>query len=349
MGEQIRVLIAEDSPTVCHYLTTIIDATSDMVVIGIARNGLEAIQKVHELRPDVVSMDISMPEVNGLEATRRIMEQHPTPIVVVSGLIGGDVQLSLQAIESGALAVVSKPPSQKHPSFVDEQDKLLKTLRAMAGVKVISRRKPRHPQADLPSASFWMPQKAQAPEVIVIGASTGGPSALRHLLRDLTTMTQVPIVIVQHMPDEFITGLAQWLTSATKQPVFVAGHQIALQHGMIMLAPGNAHLTLRRFNNRLVTHLEQTAKLSRYRPSIDVLFKSVADTLGNRAIGVILTGMGDDGAAGLYAMRMAGATTLVQDEDSSTVFGMPRAAIEHQAAVHIVSLSNLASQIKKLL
>ena len=349
MGEKIRVLIAEDSPTMRHYLTTIINATSDMVVVGIACNGLEAIERVDDLRPDVVSMDINMPEVNGLDATRRIMEHHPTPIVVVSGLIGDDVQLSLQAIESGALAVVSKPPSQRHPTFADEQDKLLKTLRAMAGVKVISRRKPRHRKANLSATSVRSISKNQHPELIVIGASTGGPSALLHLLRELPTVTQIPIVIVQHMPDEFITGLAQWLTSATQHPIFVANHQMALQQGMIVIAPGNAHLTIRRVSNHLVTHLDHEVTDSRYQPSIDVLFKSVADTLGKRAIGIILTGMGDDGASGLYAMRMAGALTLVQDEASSTVFGMPRVAIEQQAATHIVSLNNLASQIKKLL
>lgn len=349
MGEQIRVLIAEDSPTSRHYLSTIIDASPDMIVIGTARNGLEAIQRVDELRPDVVSMDISMPEVNGLEATRRIMEQHPTPIVVVSGLIGDDVQLSLQAIESGALAVVGKPPSQRHPTFADEQDKLLKTLRAMAGVKVISRRKPRYPKSNHPDPPIHTIAKGQKPEVIVIGASTGGPSALLQLLRDLPKVTQIPIVIVQHMPDEFITGLAQWLTSATQHHIFVATHQMALQQGMITLAPGDAHLTIRRIDNHLVTHLAHETTLSRYCPSIDVLFQSVADSVGKRAIGIILTGMGDDGATGLYAMRNAGATTIVQDEASSTVFGMPRAAIDQQAAMHIVSLNNLASQIKKLL
>ena len=351
MGAEIRVVLAEDSPTVRHHLTQIIHSAPDMSVIGEARNGAEAIQMVDELRPDVVSMDINMPEVDGLEATRQIMALSPTPIVVVSGLIDTDVQLSLQAIEAGALAVINKPPSKKHPTFVDKQLEMLKVLRAMAGVKVISRRQLRHD--DTSSSDIITtpprPKRTTIPQLIVIGASTGGPSALLHLLQDLPRKPMTPIIIVQHMPDEFIVGLAQWLTSVTEQQVFVAQDQMALESGMILLAPGNANVTVDRMNERLIVRLDRNPSESRYLPSIDVLFQSVAKTLGNRAMGIILTGMGDDGASGLKAMHDAGAITIVQDERTATVYGMPRAAIERGAARYVVALDNLATQIKKLL
>lgn len=353
MGEDIRVVLAEDSPTVRHYLASIIHAAPDMKVVGEARNGQEAVQMVEDLRPDVVSMDINMPEFDGLEATRIIMENTPTPIVVVSELLEVDVQLSLQAIEAGALAVVNKPPHQLNPAFDEQQRQLLKTLRAMAGVKVISRRKP-HINKSLKSDESNVNgsqsvAKFSRPELIVIGASTGGPGAILHFLRDMEHSISVPIVIVQHMPDEFINGLSQWLSSVTKLNVILAFDNMLIEKGMIILAPGDKNLTIERRDGLLVTKLGGKEEQSRYLPSVDVLFKSVASTVGKRTIGIILTGMGDDGAQGLLAIREAEGYTIVQDEASCAVFGMPRAAIDAGAVEKVLSLTNLASKIKKLL
>ncbi len=350
MGDNIRVVLAEDSPTVRHYLASIINAEPDMSIVGEARNGNEAVQMVEDLRPDVVSMDINMPERDGLDATRLIMEYTPTPIVVVSGLLEVDVQLSLQAIEAGALAVVGKPPNSLNAAFGKQQRHLLNTLRAMAGVKVISRRNPHNRQPEIPGENHTQPDsKIPRPELIAIGASTWGPGALLRLLEDLPHKLSVPIVIVQHMPDEFISGLAMWLSSVTSLNVVIAFDNMLIEKGMVILAPGDANLVIKRRDGLLVTKLIQDTEKSRYFPSVDVLFESVANTVGKRAIGIILTGMGDDGTKGLLAIRHAGGYTIAQDETSCTVFGMPRAAIEAGAVEKVIPLANLASKIKKML
>jgi len=353
MTGEIRVVLAEDSPTVRRHLINIISSTPDMTVVGEARDGAEAVRMVEDLRPDVVSMDINMPDLDGLEATRLIMEHSPTPIVVVSDLLDVDVNLSLQAIEAGALAVVGKPPHQHSPEYENKQQHLLKTLRAMAAVKVISRRRPRHGKrstAEMQGIGVVRADtKIPRPEIIVIGASTGGPGALLKLLGELPKNPSVPIVIVQHMSDEFIYGLARWLSSVTEHHVMLALDNMVLEKGMIVLAPGDANLTIVRDNGILMTQLNRVTGHSRYMPSVDSLFESVADTAGKRAVGIILTGMGDDGAKGLLAIRKAGGYTLVQDESSSTVFGMPRAAIQIGAASKVVPLADLSSKIRKML
>src|SRR5688572_25035204 len=213
MQENIRVVIAEDSPTVRAYLKSLIEETPGMQVIGVANNGEEAVALVQELKPDVVSMDISMPRIDGLEATRRIMAKCPTPVVVVSGMLDIDIELSLQALQSGALAVVSKPPDRNNPDFHSKRQQLLTTLRAMSGVRVIARREQRWQQEPVPVAPDKVVRtlRRSRPEVVAIGASTGGPSALHRLLQELPDYFPVPLVIVQHMPNEFIGGLARWL------------------------------------------------------------------------------------------------------------------------------------------
>lgn len=352
MAEDIRVVLAEDSPTVRHYLAGIIHASHDMRVVGEARNGKEAVRMVEDLRPDVVSMDINMPELDGLEATRLIMENTPTPIVVVSGLLDVDVHLSLQAIETGALAVVSKPTNQLNSGFDEQQQHLLTTLRAMSAVKVISRRRSHNRKATGAESDINRPDsvaKLSRPELIVIGASTGGPAAILHFLREMDHPVSVPIVIVQHMPGEFINGLVLWLNSVTTGNVILAFDNMVIEKEMIILAPGDENLSIERRDGLLVTKLHKNDKQSRYLPSVDVLFKSVANTVGKRAVAIILTGMGDDGVQGLLAIRQAGGYTIAQDEASCAVFGMPRAAIEAGAVEKVLPLANLASKIKKML
>jgi two-component system chemotaxis response regulator CheB len=351
MPDEIRILLAEDSATVRRYLISIIEETPGMRVVGEARNGDEVIKMVADLQPDVVSMDIKMPEMDGLEATRRIMASNPTPVVVVSGMLEVDVQLSLQALEAGALAVVGKPPDRKNPAYAAKVRELVMTLRAMAGVKVIARRAfPRPTDETQESGKSHEPQPAVVrPEIIAIGASTGGPSALNRLLKGFPADLSVPIVLVQHMPHEFIPGLARWLDNTTPLRFEIARSGLALMPGTVTIAPGTAHLALLRRGNGLVARLLPDDGTRRYVPSVDVLFDSVAKICGGAAIGVVLTGMGDDGAKGLLAMRTKGAYTFVQDEASCTVFGMPRAAIEKQAAQHIESLENLATKITKLI
>lgn len=350
MSDDIRILLAEDSPTIRRYLSSIIEETVGMRVIGEARNGDEAVKMVATLQPDVVSMDIKMPEMDGLEATRRIMASHPTPVVVVSGMLDVDVQLSLQALEAGALAVVGKPPDRKNPAYANKVRELITTLRAMAGVKVISRRAyPRPTDETQETVKVIAPNAIARPEIIAIGASTGGPSALNRLFKGFPSDFSLPIVLVQHMPHEFIAGLAHWLEDTTPLHFEIARSGLSLKAGTVTIAPGTAHLAVLHRGQGLIARLLPDDGMRRYVPSVDVLFESTAKICGSAAIGVVLTGMGDDGADGLLKMRQAGAYTFVQDEASSTVFGMPRAAIEKQAAQHIESLGDLATKITKLI
>jgi two-component system, chemotaxis family, protein-glutamate methylesterase/glutaminase len=350
----VRVLLAEDSPTVRYHLTGMINETPGFQVIGIARNGEEAVTMVQELKPDVVSMDIKMPRMDGLEATRRIMAICPTPVVVVSGLLEQEIELSFLAMQAGALAVVEKPPDRNDPTFPDKQRHLIKTLMAMAGVRVIQRREMMYERsAELPIIEPGAPRPTTSrlrvsPEIIAIGASAGGPSALTSLLASFPADFPLPVVIVQHMPNEFIGGLARWLNKSTTLPVRVAIDGMMLQPGQVYLSPGSYHMTVNRTHGNLTAHMIREQGTYRYQPSVDVLLNSIAATCGAAGVGIVLTGMGDDGAEGLLAMRQAGARTFVQDETSSTVFGMPGAAIERGAAEQVLPLLKLATAIANL-
>lgn len=350
-SDAIRILLADDSPTVRHYLATLIHEMPGMRVVGEARDGAEAVRLVSELKPDVVSMDINMPQVDGLEATRRIMMQSPTPVVVVSGMLDVDVDLSLKALEAGALAVVGKPPDRHHPTFNRRRRQMITTLRAMAAVKVVARRvyPPIGDEGISDDTLLIRPEQVAKPNIIAIGASTGGPSALHRLLEAMPPDLPVPIVVAQHMPDEFIGGLCRWLDDASALTVVLAEDKMPLDAGTVYLAPGSSHLIVNKRGESLIARIMAHRGQSRYQPSVDVLFESVALACENAAIGVVLTGMGDDGAKGLKAMRLAGAHTFAQDEASCIVFGMPRAAIMNDAVQHIEPLANLPLKLTKLL
>jgi two-component system chemotaxis response regulator CheB len=351
MPDEIRVLIAEDSPTVRLYLKTLINEETGFRVVGEARDGAEAVSLAQQLRPDVITMDINMPVADGLQATREIMTTCPTPVVVVSGIVGTEVELSMRALESGALAVLPKLPDRSKPDFPNRRQQLVQTLKAMSAVRVIARRDYLTQQASAPVTRPPVPlfRGRSRPEVIVIGASTGGPSALQRTLSQLPADFPLPVVIVQHMPDEFLSGLARWLRSSGRMQVQMAHHALELRGGTTYIALGGAHLVLRRRDGKLRTLLVAEKGPSRFQPSINVLFESVAEACGAAAAGVILTGMGDDGAEGLLRLRQAGAYTFAQDEKSCTVFGMPHAAIEKGAVERVVDLANLPAELLKLI
>ncbi|MDX1993287.1 MAG: chemotaxis-specific protein-glutamate methyltransferase CheB [bacterium] len=345
---EVRVLLAEDSPTIRHHLASLINETPGMQVVGEARNGEEALALVAQIKPDVVSMDIRMPGIDGLEATRRIMAQHPTPVVVVSGLVEQDIDLSFHAIQAGALAVVEKPPSRSNPAFAEKQRQLIRTLIAMSAVSVVRRGASYQPETNGGDKASTRPLSVP-PEIIAIGASAGGPSALNQLLRGLPDSLPVPIVVTQHIPNEFVAGLSRWLDKASPLKVGVATDGLVLRPGVVHLSPGGVHVKVVRQGEKLVAKLIAEQGAYRYQPSVDVLLHSVAKTCGAAAVGIILTGMGDDGAAGLLAMREAGARTIAQDEASSTVFGMPGAAIERGAAERVLPLAQIPGRLISLL
>jgi two-component system chemotaxis response regulator CheB len=346
---EVRVLVAEDSPTMRRHLVNVINAAPGLRVVGEARDGQEVLALVGELRPDVISMDIRMPGMDGLEATRRVMNQYPTPVVVVSGLVEQDIDLSFHALQAGALAVVEKPLDRSEPDYAAKQRHLVNTLIAMARVRVVRRWDTVEEVPVVVGQAARAPQARVVPEIIAIGASAGGPSALSVILKDFPAGFRVPIVIAQHMPDEFTVGLARWLDKATALRVQLAEDNLVLEAGVAYLSPGSAHLSVIRRQGQLVARLFTERGTYRYQPSVDVLFQSVAQTCGPAGIGVVLTGMGDDGAVGLLAMRQAGAITFAQDEASCTVFGMPGAAIGCGAVMHVLGLSNLATTLTQLI
>ena len=358
----IRVLLADDSATSRNHLAQMIADAPSLQLVGEARDGEEAVLMVEALLPDVVSMDIRMPRMDGLEATRQIMARRPTPTVVVSALIDEDVDLSFRAMEAGALAVLRKPPGEQAPEHSQLRRQFINTLTAMAGVSVVRRwgdtgPLPDHPQANhhkttlsdnvgtrfIASASD---SHTAAPELIAIGASAGGPSALCTLLGALPSSFVSPIVIVQHMPDEFVPGLARWLGKHTELLVGMAEDGQIMQAGHVYLAPGGAHLAVTRRATRLVLKLNPDTAGYRYHPSIDVLLTSVTEVCGTKGVGIILTGMGDDGAAGLLSLRQAGGRTFAQSEASCTVFGMPGAAAVRGAVEQMLTPTQMAVALR---
>ncbi len=349
----IRVLLAEDSPTIRLHLRQMIDSAPSLQVIGEARDGQEALMMAETLKPDIISMDIRMPGLDGLEATRQIMAHHPTPIVVVSAMLDDDIDLSFEAIEAGALAVVPKPPARNHSGFAASQRQLISTLIAMSKVSVIRRRTTFMAVQDtgadyhgFAATTTLAKGLSRDPELVAVGASAGGPSALSKLLGELPGDFPVPILIVQHMPDEFIPGLARWLEGHADLPVSIVRDGMVIETGLY-LAPGGRHCIVERQGRSLVTRLIKEQNGFRYCPSVDMLFNSVATVCGPSAMGVILTGMGDDGAEGLLALRQAGGRTYAQDQSTSTVFGMPGAALERGGVEYIQPLGQIARSLMK--
>jgi two-component system chemotaxis response regulator CheB len=334
----LKVLIADDSPTARQALSYIVHAAGDMKVVGEARNGREAVHMTEELRPDVVLMDITMPEMDGLEATGEIMHVAPTPIVIVSGTLEGrETEIAFQAIKAGALTVMPKPAGPGSPGFMTEATRLQNTVRAMAGVSVIHhwRRRPERPQKP-----HGIPERVQ-PEIVVIVSSTGGPAALSEIIGGLPAHFPLPLVIVQHIAPDFLPSLVKWLDTVTPLKVALANPGEQPRAGYVHIAPGQAHLCFgpdRRFR------LDHNTP-ARHIPSGDVLFESAAKVYGARAVGVVLTGMGDDGARGLRALFEAGAFTIAQDEASSAVYGMPREAVTLGGACEVLPLADIPSML----
>jgi two-component system chemotaxis response regulator CheB len=257
----------------------------------------------------------------------------------------------MQALQAGALAVVEKPPDRANPDFAAKQRQLLRTLAAMARVSVVRRGSTARL---IDSEADDIPVRVTktlrpTPEIIAIGASAGGPSALSRLLREFPAELPVPVVVVQHIPQEFINGLARWLEKLISLPVHVVTDGDILTPGVVHLSPGEAHLKVARRGDQLVGLLHMERGSYHYYPAIDVLFESVAEACGSAAVGVVLTGMGSDGAQGLVAMYEAGARTFAQDKASSTVYGMPRAAFEAGAVQKTLPLSHISTEILKLL
>lgn len=355
----IKVLIAEDSQTTRILLTSILTLDPSIEIIGEAANGLEAIDMAKKLRPDVITMDIRMPQLDGFEATRQIMIDVPTPIVIVSGSIqANEVVHSMHALRIGALSVVSKPVGVEFPDFEDQARKFIDLVKAMSQVKVVRRWSksallslPPLQDPPSPTQESQSPQSARLPprtrpRVVAIGASTGGPAALARILTELPHDFALPILIVQHIAKGFTNGLAHWLNTVGGLRVKVAVHNEPLQPRTVYLAPDDEHLGVASYQRSIA--LTRAEAIEGFRPSINFLYESVAAAFGSGCIAVILTGMGQDGVEGLKAVRRERGRVIAQDAESSVVFGMPAAAMAAGVVDYTLSLSMIASRLTEI-
>ncbi len=341
----IRVLVVDDSPTFRLWLTEILQSDPSLQVIGTANNGEEGVKKALALKPDLITMDLHMPVMDGVEATQRIMQEVPTPIVVISSAVEAATSLTtFNAIQAGALELIEKPAGLNHPDFEQIRERLVTTVKLMAEVKVF-RHRLRKLGPTQPLAPAVLPQPRN-PAVLAIGASTGGPGALNRLLKLLPAEFPLPILIVQHMTIGFTEGLVKWLQTESRLTLNIAQNRQRIQPGAVYFAPDDQHMELL---SREVVGLNQRPQVSHVRPSATVLFESVAQVFGSDAVGVLLTGMGDDGASGLKSMRNRGGLTIVQDEATSVVYGMPQAAAALDAADHILPLDQIGSTLLTLI
>lgn len=337
----IRVVVADDSRTARALLVALLEAEPSLTVVGEAADGAEALELTGRLRPSVVVMDIEMPRMDGFEATKRIMIEHPTPIVIVTARHDvHHVEVALQAMRAGALTVAAKPGGRALTTASDESARrLVMLVKALADVKVVRRRSGGGEL--LREADRLTAPRGHTVEAVAVAASTGGPVALYRFLEAMPRSLDVPVLVVQHMADGFVEGLARWLGTATVLPVCVAQDGAELRGGQVYIAPDDHHLEVAR--GRI--QLSGTPPVGGFRPSANVLFTSLADAYGATAAAVVLTGMGEDGVVGAARVREGGGLVLAQDAETSAVYGMPRAVVTAGLADAVGPVEDLAYRV----
>lgn len=339
----IKVLVVEDSPAVREFLVHVLGSDPDIRVVGTANDGEEALEAVARTRPDVVTMDIHMAKVDGLEATRRIMETHPTPIVIVSGSTDSrQVATTFHAMEAGAVAILRRPAGIGHPDHEATAGELVQTVKLMSEVKVV-RRWPRVRHEAATSRPAPSVERARG-KVVAIGASTGGPPVVQAILAALPKDFPAPVLIVQHMAAGFIRGFVEWLAQSSSLPVHLVTHGEHILPGHVYVAPDEFQMKVER--GRIV--LTKDEPENGLRPSVSCLFRSLADAYGGDAVAGVLSGMGRDGAAELKLLREMGAVTFAQDKHSSVVHGMAGEAMRLEAASFVLPAERIAATLVNL-
>ncbi|MGC2423546.1 MAG: chemotaxis-specific protein-glutamate methyltransferase CheB [Nitrospirota bacterium] len=344
----IKVLVVEDSPVVKEYLVHILNFGPGMEVVGTAGNGREALEAVVRLKPDVVTMDINMPVMDGLEATRRIMETNPLPILIVSGAWDPtEVKTTFKAMEAGAVTILQRPAGIGHPDADKMAAEMILKVKLMSEVKVVRRwpYKKTGAYLDMPVINMNPAIDSADFDVVAIGASAGGPVVIQSILDSMQKDFPFPILIVQHIAAGFLNGMVDWLAETSGVPLQIASGGEILLPGRAYFAPDGFNLGVRPDGR---TFLDDRDANFRTRPSVSYLFQSVAGAFGRNAVGILLSGMGSDGAAELKLMRSNGAVTIAQDRESSLIFGMPGAAVELDAATYVLPPYKIIAALKTL-
>ncbi len=342
---KLKVLIVDDSAIVRKIFTEILSREPDLEVVGTAPDPYVARDKILETSPDVITLDLEMPRMDGLTFLKKIMHYHPLPVIIVSSLTPRGGTMALQALELGAVEVLAKPGSAF--SVGDLGVELAEKIRAAARVR-FDKRKIQNAAVSPQTPVRLAPLAQTTDKIIAIGASTGGTEAIREVLMPLPQNTP-GIVIVQHMPPKFTTAFAERLNQQCAMEVKEAQDGDTVVTGRALIAPGNYHMLLRRSGARYFVQVKTGPPVHHQRPSVDVLFNSAAQSAGANVVGIILTGMGADGAEGLLAMKERGAYTIAQDEASCVVFGMPREAIRRGATQKVLPLARIPEEIRRVL
>ena len=354
MGEKIRVLVIDDSASVRQTMTAILEEDPEIEVIAAASDPFAAARHIQNELPDVITLDVEMPRMDGITFLRKLMSQCPVPVVMCSSLTEEGSETLLQAMEAGAVDVILKPRIGVADHLAEAHLQIRDTVKAAArarvrGGKAVPLPRPRVPEKKLSADAVLPPPSGKAMSrttemVACIGASTGGTEALREVLEALPANAP-GIVVVQHMPERFTAAFARRLDSLCEVGVKEAEDGDPVLRGHVLIAPGGRHLMLERQGARYHVAVRDGPLVSRHRPSVDVLFRSAARSAGANAVGIIMTGMGDDGARGMVEMKQAGARTFAQDEATSIVFGMPREAIARGGAERVVPLGQIAREL----
>jgi two-component system chemotaxis response regulator CheB len=352
---KVRVLIVDDSATVRQALTAVLESDPQIEVIGVASDPFQAARRIADQIPDVITLDVEMPRMDGITFLRRLMAQHPIPVVMCSSLTESGSETLFQALEAGAVDVILKPKMGVAEHLAESRIRICDAVKGAARARIRGRRDApptygaHEPEKKLNADAMLPPPSGRAmarttESIVCIGASTGGTESLRLVLEALPAAAP-GIVIVQHMPEKFTASFANRLNGLCQVDVKEAVDGDAVLRGRVLIAPGNLHTMIERSGANYHVSVRSGPLVSRHRPSVDVLFRSAARSAGSNAVGVIMTGMGDDGARGLEEMKQAGARTLAQDEATSVVFGMPKEAIARGCVDKIVPLPQIAQEI----
>lgn len=335
MEKKIRVLVVDDSEFQRGFITGILESDTGIEVVGHAKDGVEAVEKTLTLQPNVITMDIQMPIMNGLEAIRDIMAEKPTPIVVISTTVEDEKKFAFECLTRGALDFV---PINLEGGIVPSE--LIFKVKICSQIKVVK-------HVRKPKKAVIRPTKTERYEIVGIAVSTGGPPALSQVLGNLPENFPVPIVVVQHISEGFTQSLAEWLDDQCKINVVVAKEGEELRPGFVYLGPAGNHITID--EDGIIRFTKEDIPKIYNKPSADIMLKSIAEVYGSKSIGIIMTGMGKDGAVGIRAIKKTGGFTIAQDEESSSIFGMNKTAIDEGSIVEVVPLSQIAEVLITLM